>query len=451
MNKSVRQAAVAATLALGAAGAVQAGGFMLFEQSVAGLGRAYAGAGLQGDDLSATFYNPAGITMLKGDQFQFGGVFAGMDLPVTTTEGEKDNGRKHAVPIPNMYFTHQINDEWYAALGITVPFGMATEYGRGWGANDRGMNAEIKVFDINPNIAYKVNDKISVGLGFSAQYALAHFESAVKASQVSTAAAAAGSYVDGKYIYGRLAADSWALGYNLGMTWQPTDDLKFGISYRSKVKHTADGTYRLGSNISSTEASALSSINAALGAMASAIAGNGSSYAITTGGHAALTAPQNVILSGWWKATPKWGVGAMVRWTDWSTFDTLDITNDSAALNKIGMGKTSVKNEWRDSWFFSIGTDYQINDEWTIRGGAAYEKSPVNDRYRLAIIPDSDRIWLTVGATWHVTKNLQGDFGFGFIRAIGNGDLFNEHSGVKEGELDYSNAYMFGAQMVYKF
>ena len=100
-----------------------------------------------GDDLSAVWYNPAGMVLLPGTQFQMGSVMAYLDLDVETNKGDTDNGAKHGVPIPNMFFTHQMNEDMWFGFGITVPFGMATEYKRDWELADHGMNAEVKVFD----------------------------------------------------------------------------------------------------------------------------------------------------------------------------------------------------------------------------------------------------------------------------------------------------------------
>ncbi len=122
------------------------------------------------------------------------------------------------------------------------------------------------------------------------------------------------------------------------------------------------------------------------------------------------------------------------------------------AMKGIRSSKVSIQNHWKDSWLFSVGTDYRFNDEWTVRGGIAYEKSPVRDNYRLAIIPDLDRMWFTIGATWHVTKQLQGDFGFAWIHGIGNKSVYDNNNPSKEiGKFRKCESYLFGAQMVYKF
>lgn len=108
MKNAMFKFSAALTLAAAATSAAYAGGFMLTEQSVAGLGRAYAGSGIVGDDLSAVWYNPAGMVLLPGTQFQMGSVMAYLDLDVETNKGDTDNGAKHGVPIPNMFFTHQM-------------------------------------------------------------------------------------------------------------------------------------------------------------------------------------------------------------------------------------------------------------------------------------------------------------------------------------------------------
>lgn len=234
MKKTSLNLSVAALIAAGSISAAQAGGFQLMEQSVASLGRAHAGAGVVGDDVSAVWYNPAGMTLLPGTQFQFGGVFAALDIPAEDYRtGKTDNGRKHPVPIPNMFLSHQINDSAWFGIGLTVPYGMATEYGREFSMGDKGMNSEIKVFDLNPSFAYKVSDKLSVGIGASIEYAQAFVESGV-------------GKLYGVDVYGRLKATSWSGGFNAGVMWTPVETVRLGLSYRSAIKHSAKGELKVG-------------------------------------------------------------------------------------------------------------------------------------------------------------------------------------------------------------
>ena len=410
--------AAAAVLAAASSSAAMAGGFMLTEQSVAGLGRAYAGAGIVGDDSSAVWYNPAGMTLLSGTQFQLGGVFADLDLPLKSADGSyTDNGRKYVVPIPNMFLVHQMNEDMWFGLGITVPFGMATEYNRDSEFNDYGMNSEIKVFDFNPNIAWKINEKFSLGAGISLQYATAQFETAQ-------------SNTYGYGGYGRINADSFAWGANIGAMWSPTETLRFCLAYRSAVNHNASGTYRVGV---SDPANGSPNWNGYLG--------------VANDATARITAPQSVSLTGTWEATDNLRLSALIRWADWSTFDKLVINGKLGGVQPIS---SSVVNEWNDAWLFTVGADYTINSAWTVRAGVGYEFAPVEDKHRTAVIPDADRLWLALGATWHVNENLQGDFGFAWLHGLGDMGLYDDE-GIKEAEFEKLECYLIGAQFVYKF
>lgn len=432
--------AAAATLSAALSSAAVAGGFMLTEQSVAGLGRAYAGAGIVGDDLSAVSYNPAGMSLLSGTAVQMGAVVADLDLEVTTNSsatfdnernGTKENGRKHGVPVPNMYLVHQIKDDMWFGLGITVPFGMATEYDNNWAAADKGMNAEVKVFDINPNVAFKLTDTLSFGAGVSLQYVTAQFEQKNNLGHE-------------KAMRVRLNADGWAWGGNLGFMWQPTETVRVGLAYRSQVNHKADGYLK-------------SDLETANGTLIKHFQSND--------GHAEMSAPHVITLTGTWKATEALRLSGLVRWTNWSSFDKLPISGSSlydasytavasvygqTAAGQMATNKHNAVYNWKDSWLFTVGADYDINDEFTVRGGVGYEISPVDDdKYRSATIPDTDRLWLSMGATWHASKNLQSDFGIAYLKGIGNKDLYTGND--KVAEFDKLDAILWGAQFVYKF
>lgn len=440
--------AAAATLSAALSSAAVAGGFMLTEQSVAGLGRAYAGAGIVGDDLSAVWYNPAGMSLLSGTAVQMGAVVADLDLPVTTESGEKENGRKHGVPVPNMYIVHQIKDDMWFGFGITVPYGMAAEYNPDWKLSDKGMNAEVKTFDFNPNIAVKLTDTLSFGAGVSLQYVTAQFEST--------------KTTDAGQMRVRLNADGWAWGGNLGFMWQPAETVRVGLAYRSQINHKADGYLK--TSVSS---------------------GNQTMNFMSNDGHAEMSGPHTITLTGTWKATDALRLSGLVRWANWSSFDKLPISGGSLrsattvaakvraaayieangitdpvekqqvvakAIAENATNKTSPEYHWKDSWLFTVGADYDINEQVTVRGGVGYEISPVDDdKYRSATIPDTDRLWLSLGATWRVNKQLQGDFGIAYLKGIGNKGLYDEESGEKLGEFDRLDAIMWGAQFVYKF
>lgn len=453
MKKSA--AALVLTGVAAATSTALAAGFQLTEQSSLGAGRAYAGAGIVGDDLSAVHYNPAGMTLLEGTRFQAGGVWIGINADFDSDNGMADeNGRLKGQMIPAGYVTHQVNDKVWLGFAMTVPFGMGTEYDRNWKYGNRGTSAKIYTFDMNPNIAYKVSDFISVGAGVSVQYAKAKLGMNIGQPSASL-------------LHGKVEADSWDWGYNLGIMLSPSDKLRFGLSYRSAIKHEADGDVKL-SNVNANVLNGMfgNQLGESAGLIARLLDGQ------TVGTSATLKTPDTVMLTATWETTEKLRLSGLIRWANWSNFDDLTLENDipsgigAIAGNSPSLGaavaglsgklkEVSIENKWQDTWLFSVGADYRINDAFTIRGGLAYETSPIDDQStRMAVIPDTDRVWLSLGASWYVTKDLQFDVGATYLMGIGDKDLYDglkSEGGKKVGEYDSLDAYLLGVQMQYRF
>lgn len=428
---SFMQKSAAALVLTGAALAVStayAAGFQLTEQSSLGLGRAYAGAGIVGDDLSAVHYNPAGMTLLEGTRVQAGFTWIALNADIDGAgayAGQSENGRLKGQAIPTGYVTHQVNDNLWLGFAMSVPYGMGTEYGKDWWGADRGTNAKIYTFDMNPNIAWKVNDLISVGAGVSVQYAKADLGMGMMGMA-----------------NGEIDADSWDWGFNLGIMLSPTDTMRFGLSYRSSIEHNAEGDFTIS------------------GQLPSRLGFDGLTFA----SKATVETPDTVMLTGTWEATPDLRLSGLIRWANWSNFDVLTIENSiPSMIGGVGLpvhgmtipvssilGKVDVQNNWQDTWLFSVGADYRINDAFTVRGGIAYETSPIDDETtRMAVIPDTDRLWLSLGATYHFNKQLQFDMGATYLMGVGDMDLYS--NGEKIGEYQSLDAYLVGFQAQYRF
>lgn len=421
MKKSA--AGLALTASALAASTAFAAGFQLTEQSSLGLGRAYAGAGIVGDDLSAVHYNPAGMTLLPGTQIQAGTVYIDVDAAYSGNDGSENNGRLKGQFIPAGYTTYQVNDKLWLGFAMTVPFGMGTHYGRGWEENTSGTSAKIYTFDMNPSFAYKISDFISVGAGISVQYAKA------KLGKMAADLDTSGS------LHSKVEGDSWDWGYNFGIMISPNDTMRFGLAYRSSIEHNASGHTKLAGS------GAFSDLDGQIMSMDTTI-----------------ETPATVMLTGTWEATQDLRISGLIRWAEWSNFDTLSLEHGlNAGLMQnpgvAGMLETvEIENKWQDTWLFSVGADYRINDAWTVRGGIAYEMGAVDDeKYRVAVIPDTDRLWLSLGASYHWSKQLQFDVAAAMLKGIGNRDLYDYDTKTKAGEFDNLDCYILGAQMQYRF
>lgn len=444
--KMTMKAAAAAVMAVCAASAAHAAGFMLTEQSAGALGRAYAGVGVDGTDLSGVYYNPATMTLHPGTQIQAGFVAVGLDLAFEGTgdySHVSENGQYNTQAIPHGYISHQISDSMWVGLAMTVPFGMGTEYDDDWRFANRGISAEVLTFDFNPNVAWKVSDKLSLGAGMSIQYAAADLkmrDNAVPGNNALT-------------MNGEVDADSWAWGFNLGLMWSPLENLRFGLSYRSKINHNADGDFTVDNLKLMGQSTTPEMVDQILG-------GHGTYATMLNAALGTHDATATISTPAWLMATAAWDVNdllslyATFRWTDWSSFDTLDI-HSSALVTTNGV--KTVENHWQDTYLVSVGADLRFTNWWMFRAGIGYETSAVDDqKYRTAIIPDADRLWLALGSSFQATKNMQIDVSAAWLHGVGERNLWSTdgsdgNTPEKAGKFEDLDAYLFGVQLVYKF
>lgn len=436
-NTSFKIAAAAAAVASLFASAANAGGFQLTEQSALGLGRAYAGAGVDGSDVSGVYYNPASMTLTPGTAAQLGFVGVGLNLDYAGNDGTTtENGRKAPELVPHAYISHQVNDTTWVGFSFTVPFGMSTEYDRNWAHKDHGTDAEIMVFDFNPSVAWKVTDKVRLGAGISFQY-------------VDASLGMGGKAPTGNAVHGQLEATSTAWGWNAGILFVPTENVRLGLSYRSQIQHKAEGDLTI-DGLAPLGQIHLENFNG------------------TYDSGAVVSAPAWAMMSAAWDVNSWLSLYATFRWTDWSSFEELKV--DTTALeNAIGsqygqipevgavVGQmvtdmSYIRNNWRDTYLYAVGGDVRVNSFWTLRGGIAYETSPIQEREtRTAIIPDADRWWFSVGSTFHWTKDFQTDVGFSHLHGVHERSLYDKETGKELGKFRKLDAYLLGVQAQYRF
>ncbi len=413
MHQNFIRAAAAAAVAGAFSSAAVAGGFQLTEQSALGLGRAYAGMGVDGTDVSGLYYNPATITLHQGTQAQFGFVGVGLNLDYNAHDGgsnSDENGRKQPEAVPNLFISHQINDVTWIGFGFTVPFGLSTEYDDNWQQAAEGTDAKIEVYDFNPTVAWKISEKFSLGAGISYQYVKAKLGFNNRSSEQ-------GFLV--KNVHTRLTGDAW--GWNVGAMWTPVENVRIGASYRSAVGHTVDGNLNLTLNISSDVA-----------------------IPVTHPATVSMDAPAWALLSAAWDVNDWLSLYGSMRWADWSSFKALSIEAGPK------FSSTQTKN-WKDTYLYSIGYDARINSFWTLRGGIAYETSTIDDKYtRTGTIPDADRWWFAIGSSFHWTKDFQTDVGFAHLHGVHERSLYDSNKN-EMGKFRKLDAYIIGIQGQYRF
>lgn len=405
------------------ANSVHAAGFALIEQGVKGLGNAYAGGAASAEDASTVFYNPAGMTRLKGREFVAGLHvidpsirFSNSDSKINPLLGGAaltgGNGGDGGVigAVPNLYYSQELQNGYWAGLGINAPFGLSTVYDPNWQGRYQAVESEIKTLNINPSLAYRFNDQLSLGGGVNMQYIYAKLTQAVdfSAACLSTSALAAGCTAEGVGLttlqsptttgYSDNTADSWSTGYNFGLLYEFSSQSRVGFAYRSKIKHkvTGEGDF--------TIPSAVSSAGSGIGSTFSAVFADA---AITS----YITLPETLSLSGYQQINDRWAVMADVTRTGWSRVPEVRIS-----FNNPSKSDSVEQLNWRNSTRYSVGANYLFNDRWTLRSGVAYDQTPIHDTTdRTARLPDNDRRWLSFGVSYKGSSGMSIDVGYAHL------------------------------------
>jgi long-chain fatty acid transport protein len=413
LKRTVIAGSVMAVLAA-MSGTAAASGFALIEQSASGLGNAYAGGAASAEDASTIFFNPAGMSLIKGRQLVLAGHAIGpsarlsnqgsttatspLGAPVALTGGNGGNAGDWAL-VPNFYYSADINPQTKFGLGINAPFGLKTEYDAGWVGRYQALKSDLKTININPSIAYRVNDSVSVGVGVSYQYANAELTKAIDFGTVCSftalAAACAGAGITPQSAAGdgvaKIEGNDWSWGYNLGALFQVAADTRIGVAYRSEIRHELSG------NAAYTKPAALPAPLA------------GAASVTDTGVKASVTLPDSLSLSIMNQMSPKLALMGDVSWTRWSRFQELRIRFGNGAADSV------TPENWRDTYRISAGATYQYSDAWKSRIGIAFDQTPVTDQFRTPRIPDNDRTWISVGASYKVSPNGLIDFGYAHL------------------------------------
>lgn len=474
----------------GASLTAHASGYHFGTQSVSAQATANASPA-EATDATTLFYNPAGMTRLQGTNFsgalnlvapsvKYNNASAsyptqpyaaqplpnGVTVPAGLNRSSAVSGSTSGkltddlLAVPHMYLTHQLNDRVTVGVGVYVPFASSTEYQRDSVLRYNVNQTSLTTIDINPTVAFKLNDQHSLAIGLIAQHAdaslrqYANFGGSANPALNSLIPGVGGGHgnSDG---YADVEGKDWGFGFNLGWMWEIDPTARVGVSYRSAIKHSLKGT-------------ADWTTPATLAGQAAASRGY-----IDSDVRVDIKTPESLSVHGFKQLDSKWAVMGDVTWTRHSRFDSLSINYSQpksapySASNFAGQttNKTTLVPAWKDSWKVAIGATYQYSAPLQLRFGVAYDQSPVPDEeHRLSTMPDNDRIWLSFGGKYDLNKNSSINAAYSYIhiknaKAQVNGycggstaGAVNCVSSYTNGQADYkSHAHILGVQYNYQF
>lgn len=402
--KKITQFALFIGATLGVCSA-QAGGYQLNDYSVTGLGRSYAGAGVVGDDYSAIAFNPAGMTLMKHSGVQLASSFINLKADVDSLNSDKHKKMNFWQPIPTGFAQYNVNDRFSIGMGVYAPFGLKTEYDSNWYGNEDAILSKLEIIDFNVSAAYKLTDKWSVGASAIMRYIYGHLTNKVPYQ---------GGDID-------IEVDGWTKTGALGIMYEPTKNTRFGLSYRLRSTQQVKGDFTV---------SGLS--NAALNE--------------TAIGRASPALPETLTFSAYHRYK-KFGFSGTARWTHWSQSFPELVVKTNAKLFVTKGGEVPTTYNYDNAWTLTGGVDYYYCKNLTFRFGGGWDESPAhNNSNRTIRIPDNDRIWLSVGASY-MKNNWQLDVGYAHMMGR-TAKALNNTNHVKFKNMQ---SHILGIQVQYKF
>jgi len=418
----------AAILAL-SAGTAAASGFQLLEQNASGIGNAYAGSAAIAENASTIFYNPAGMTQLRAREFSGGltTLFTSYKLSNngSSTGALSGNGGDAGGfgAVPNGYLSWALNKDLYLGVGFGAPFGLKTEYDNPWLGGAQAIKFDIKTYNINPSIAYRVNNTVSLGFGVDWQRMEAEY---VRIAGINPAPIAGVVPVPLNSTTVKLEADDDKWGWNAGALFNLSPSTKVGVSYRSSIKHKLQGS------LTASGPSALAAFHASQSGSASA----------------AIELPDTLIISASQMINNQWEMLGDISRTGWSSIDKVDVVRANGSIAQ------TLDTKFRDTWRVALGANYNLSDTWKLKFGTAYDQTPIRDaQHRLVSLPDNNRIWLSTGAQWKPSKAAALDVGVTYLY-VKDPEINNNQSGNLRGLVKgtYSDSvWILGAQYSMSF
>lgn len=360
-----------------------AGGFAVREQSTTAQGFSFAGAATSAAGLSSMYWNPAAVASMPGinTESHYSLILGHAKMTPTTGSGVLTAGRPGTgdigIPafVPSTYMNYQLNDQIYVGFSLNSPFGLKTKSDVYNAAQFYGRSSKATNIVGTPTIGYKVNDWLTVAAGVQIGY----LDVSLKQATPSVAGAAG---VPTAFLptapTSELQGDGWGAGYTLGATIKPLAGTEIGIGFRSSIHYGLKGNFTA----------------------------PGTSIPLKT----SVNTPEIFTVGLKQRITDDFSLVAGYEWTNWSRIRSPSIVN-----RNTGVPFTELAFHYKDAWMVSLGGEYKWNEYLTLRTGIAYEKSPISDAVRNVRIPDNDRIWASLGATYNYSSRLSFDVAYTHI------------------------------------
>lgn len=379
-----------------------AAGFALREYSLSAASNSFAGASASDYSPAYQAYNPAAAAGVRSEDFQFtlNAIYPTSDAfytLATTSAGTPVSGTRAPESFvqealePGASWRKRLSNEWSLGVSVSVPWGLSTLYDRNWAGRYYAVESKLLTVNVAPDVAWQVSDDLSIGVGLQVQYAEGILSNAIDFGTIGALFSVPGALPGQQDGFAEFKANDWALGYRAGLIWKPDQRLSVGLAWRSGIRHDLDGD-----------------VDFALDSAGVGAALSGATGAFVDGAASTRLSLPAVASAGiTWKATDKLTLLGEIGYTDWGTIEELRVKFRNPA-----QPDSAQSYGWSGAWLYAVGARYDVDQDWTLRAGAAIDESPARDATRDPRIPDATRTWLSTSIERRITEATSVQLGY---------------------------------------
>lgn len=359
----------------------QAGGLSLYEIATSDVGLASAGWAARAQDPATLLKNPAGMSLLEGNQFQAGAQLlqssVGFSPSAGTTVPGSDGGNPVGlVPNVSAFYVHGLGKDVKLGLGLFSNFGLAMNYDSGWVGRYYAVENTLVGITVMPGASYRINEQWSIGAVANIMIGYLNYSAAVNNNFLGIT-----NRPDGEV---QMRDTTVGAGGNFGLLYEPRKGTRFGLTYYSPVKLN------------------FGDVPAFTGLSNPVLAQLQNRGFLNNDVSLGMTVPQQVIVSSYHEFTDRWAMMLDFGWQQWSQFGKVDVAVTSPAVNR----NFTTGINYQDTYHVALGNRYRLNDKWLINSGFAYDTSMVNDQDRTVTVPVGQVFRFGLGAEWQANPKL---------------------------------------------
>ena len=357
------------------------GGLSLYEIATSDVGLASAGWVARAQDPATLLKNPAGMSLLEGNQFQAGAQLLQASLgfspdPGTTVSGNDGGNPIGLLPGVSAFYAHGLGKDIKLGLGLFSNFGLGMNYDSGWVGRYYALENTLIGVSVMPGASYRLNEQWSIGAAANIMIGYLNYNAAINNNVLAIT-----NRPDGEI---QARDTTVGAGGNFGLLYEPRKGSRFGVTYYSQI---------------SLNFGAVPAFTGLSNPILSALQSRGHFNREVDLG---MTVPQSVMVGSYHEFTDRWAMMLDFGWQQWSQFGKVDIGLTGGNVNP----SLTTNINYQDTYHVAVGSRYRLNDKWLVNTGFAWDSSMVKDQDRTVTLPVGQAFRFGLGTEWQASQKL---------------------------------------------